>query len=161
MKYGIAFLALAAPAALLAQAAPAPVAPGAVTVKSETLVARQETDAKGQKVNKLYPAKRVVPGDVLVLKYSYTNTGKAPAAKFAVNTKVDPAVRVTDVREKWAVFSVDNGKSFGPLAALKVKGADGKLRGATTDDITNIRWTLAQPVAPAGTGDVMYYGVVR
>ncbi len=163
MKYALAFFALSVPAALLAQAKPVvvPAGGGLVSVVSETFVVRQETDAKGQKVNKLYPAKRVVPGDVLVLKYSYTNTGSAPAAKFVVNTKVDSALKLTEIREKWAVVSVDGGKSFGALATLKVKGADGKLRSATTDDISNVRWTLAQPVAPAGKGDVMYFGVVR
>ncbi len=149
--------ALLAPTLLHAQAA----SPGAVTVKSETFVARQQVDEKGQKVNKLFVAKRVVPGDVLVMKYTYTNTGIAPASKFVVNTKIDSAVKVTDIREKWAVVSVDGGKTFGALATLKVKGADGKLRMATSDDITNLRWTLAQPVAPSGSGDVMYYGMVR
>ncbi len=164
MKYAIAFIALTVPAALFAQATTKPsVAPktSAVSISSETSIVETTVDAKGQKVNKLVPAKRVVPGNVLVIKFSYANAGTAAATAFAVNAKVDPAVEVTEIREKWAVVSVDGGKAFGPLTTLKIKGADGKLRPATTKDITNIRWTLAQPLPAAGSGNVMYYGVVR
>ncbi len=168
MKYALALLALMVPAAVLGQAAQKPATPtavkpasGGVSINSETFIVQTSVDAKGQKSNKLIPAKRVVPGNVLVVKFSYTNSGTSPAANFAVNAKVDPAVEFTEIREKWAVMSVDGGKSFGSLATLKVKGADGKLRAATTKDITNVRWTLAQPVPAAGTGSVMYYGIVR
>jgi hypothetical protein len=169
MKFASALLALSAPAALFAQAAPKPTAPspkpgpaaGAIAINSETFIVQTLVDAKGQKTNKLFPAKRVVPGNVLVVKFSYTNSGAAPASNFAVNAKVDSALEVTDIREKWAVVSVDGGKVFGPLVSLKAKGADGKPRAATTKDITNIRWTLAQPVPSAGAGNVMYYGIVR
>jgi hypothetical protein len=155
MKSLIALALLITPVAAFAQKA------STVTINSETLVVKQETDAKGQKVNKLYPAKRVVPGNVLVIKFSYNNTGTAAATGFAVNTKLDPSVEMTDIREKWAIVSVDGGKSYGALATLKIKNPDGSFRGATTKDVTNIRWTLAQPLAGGTTGDVMYYGIVR
>jgi hypothetical protein len=167
MKYAFALAALVAPAGLFAQVAVKPaasvVAPkaSAISIRSETSIVQTLVDAKGQKTNKLFPAKRVVPGNVLVIKFLYDNSGTAPAANFAVNAKVDSAVEVTDIREKWAVVSVDGGKTFGALATLKIKAADGKFRPATTKDITNIRWTLAQPVPAAGSGSVMYYGIVR
>ena len=76
-------------------------------------------------------------------------------------TAIPNGVIFTGVREPSAAVSVDGGKIFGALASLKVKGADGKLRGATTADVTQVRWTLARPIAAKATGTVMFYGIVR
>jgi hypothetical protein len=43
--------------------------------------------------------------------------------------------------------SVDAGKSWGPLAKLTVRGADGAPRPAQGSDVTHLRWKLGKPVA--------------
>jgi hypothetical protein len=149
---------LAVPAVAFAQAQPAP---STVTLKSETFVARATTDAQGKAKNDLFPATRVLPGEPLVFVLSYENGGTKPASGFVINNPIPPEVSYTGVEQSWATVSVDGGKSFAPLATLKVKGADGKLRGAIPADVTNVRWTFAQPIMPKAKGRVMFYGMVK
>ena len=163
MKFALSFLALAAPAALFAQAAPAP-APlpnNGVTIKSETFVAKTVTDEKGMKRNELFPATRVLPGDPLLFQLSYENKGTKPVTRFVINNPVPNGVDYTGVREAWAQVSVDGGKTFGTLTAMKVKKPDGAFRPAIPQDVTGIRWTLAQPIIPGGKGNVQFYAVVK
>ena len=159
MKYAFALTAFFVPAAVMAQA-PAPAASN-VKLTSETFVAKAVTDDKGVKSNKLFPATRVLPGDPLVFQLTYNNLGKTPASRFVINNPVPNGVEFTGVREASATVSVDSGKSFGALATLKVKGADGKLRGAIASDVTQIRWTFAQPIAVGAKATVMFYGLVK
>jgi uncharacterized repeat protein (TIGR01451 family) len=159
MKHIFALTALFAPAAALAQVPAAPA--GSVKLTSETFVAKAVTDAKGVKSNKLFPATRVLPGDPIVFQLTYNNLGKAPAARFVINNPVPNGVEFTGVREASATVSVDGGKTFGTLSSLKVKGVDGKLRGAVNADVTQIRWSFAQPIAVGAKGNVMFYGLVK
>jgi uncharacterized repeat protein (TIGR01451 family) len=163
MKIIIALAGLVAPAVALAQgtAPAADLAAQAVKLTSETFVAKSVTDEKGVKSNKLFPATRVLPGDPLVFQLTYNNQGVKPATRFVINNPIPSGVAYTGVREASATVSVDGGKTFGALATLKVKGADGKLRGAIPADVTQIRWTFAQPIAPKAKGTVMFYGLVK
>jgi uncharacterized repeat protein (TIGR01451 family) len=144
-----------------AQTKPAAAAPSTVTLKSETFVARATTDASGKKKNELFPALRVLPGDPLVFMVSYQNTGKAPATKFVINNPVPNGVDFTGVEQNWATVSVDGGKTFGALATLKIKKADGALRSALPADVTHIRWLFTAAIPAGGQGRVMFYAVVK
>jgi hypothetical protein len=57
--------------------------------------------------------------------------------------------------------SVDAGKSWGALASLKVKGADGKPRAAQGSDVTHVRWKLRDPVRAGEQGSVSYRAVLE
>src|SRR3546814_17611640 len=50
------------------------------------------------------------------------------------------------------VVSVDGGRSFGPIAEMKVADADGVERTATHADVTHVRWVInrAIPTRPGG-----------
>ena len=163
MKYILAIVALFAPAALMAQASTPAAKPSAskVTLSSETFVAKAVTNAKGVKENKLFPADRVLPGDPLVFQLSYQNVGTAAASRFVIDNPVPAGVFYSGAREAWATVSIDGGKNFAALSALKIKKADGTLRGAIPQDVTQIRWTFAQPIAVGAKGSVMFYAVVK
>jgi uncharacterized repeat protein (TIGR01451 family) len=150
-----------APSSVTAQTKPGEPAPAAVTLKSETFVARTTTDASGKKKNELFPALRVLPGDPLVFMVSYQNGGKAAATKFVINNPVPKGVDFTGVEQNWATVSVDGGKIYGPLATLKIKKADGAVRSALPADVTHIRWLFTTPIPPGGQGRVMFYAVVK
>jgi uncharacterized repeat protein (TIGR01451 family) len=152
---------LALPSAAFAQAKPAAAPAASVTLKSETFVARATTDSNGKKKNELFPALRVLPGDPLVFMVSYQNPGKAPATKFVINNPIPNGVDFTGVEQVWATLSVDGGKTYGALATLKVKKADGTLRSALPADVTHIRWLFATPIPAGGQGRVMFYAVVK
>lgn len=146
-------LALTIPAAAVAQ--------NTVTLKSSVFVARSLTDAQGKKTNQLFPPERVLPGEALVVMLEYKNNGAKPAANFVINNPIPNAVSFTGVEQPWAVVSVDGGKTYGPLATLKVAKTDGSLRPALPGDVTHVRWKFAQPIPPAATGKVAFYGTVK
>lgn len=147
----------------LALAVPAAAAPAqeAVALKSTVYVARSVTDADGNKKNQLFAPDRVLPGEALVVMLEYRNNGTKPAANFVINNPIPAAVSYTGVEQPWAVVSVDGGKTFGALAALKVAKGDGTSRAALPGDVTHVRWKFAQPIPPATGGRVMFYGTVK
>ncbi len=155
MKTFLTFVALAVPAAAFAQA------PSTVALNSKIFVAKTVTGPDGKSENKLFAPDTVTPGDALVFMHDYKNGGAKPATAFEINNPVPPSVAFTGVEQAWATVSVDGGKSFAALAALKVKGADGKMRPAIPGDVTHVKWKFAQAIAPGAGGRVMYYGVVK
>lgn len=162
MKFLLSLALLAAPAALLAQAKPAsPAATPAVQISSETFVAKEVTDAKGLKKRSLFKASHVLPGDALVFVLSYENNGTQPATPFVINNAIPKGVIYTGVREPWAKVSVDGGKTFGLLPALKVKNAAGAMVAANPIDVTGVRWSFATPILPKSKGQVMFYAKVQ
>lgn len=156
MKSLLFALALALPAAALAQAS-------AVTLTAKAYVAREVTDAAGKKKNQLFDPDKtpIVPGEPIVMMLDYKNNGAKPASAFVINNPLPAALTFTGVEQAWASVSVDGGKAFGPLATLKVKKADGTLRPAIAADVTHVRWTFAQPIAPGAGGRVSFYAVVK
>jgi uncharacterized repeat protein (TIGR01451 family) len=153
MKQLTFLIAAALPAAAFAQ--------NSVTIKSDIFVARTITDAQGKTKNMLVAPTRVLPGEPLAIIINYTNSGTKPATQFVIDNPVPKAVTFTGVAESWAVVSVDDGKTFGSLTALKIKNLDGTMRAAQPSDVVAVRWKLAQPIAPGAAGKVMFYGVVK
>ena len=134
---------------------------GGVSISSEIQAVKVVTDEKGNKKNTLVTPTTVLPGTPLVVWISYKNGGSKAATGFVINNPVPKGVDFTGVAENWAVVSVDGGKSFGQIATLKVKTADGKVRAAIPQDVTAIRWTIPQPIAPGAGGKVSFYAVVQ
>jgi len=159
MRVMIAALALAAPAVVLAQVAPPP----AVALVSKIQVVKQVKDAGGKVQRELREPTSVVPGDPLVVWLTYKNGSAKPASSFVVNNPIPNQVEFTGLGENsgWGVVSVDGGKTFGALAALRVTGKDGKPRAAIPYDVTHVRWSFKQPIAPGTGGTLSFYGVVK
>lgn len=153
MKYFLFALALAIPAAAVAQ--------DAVALKSTVFVARAVTDPQGNKKNQLFAPERVLPGEALVVILEYKNNGAKPAANFVINNPIPSAISYTGVEQPWAVVSVDGGKIYAPLATLKVAKPDGTMRAANPNDVTHLRWKFAQPIPGGASGRVMFYGTVK
>lgn len=146
-------------AAALSLSAAAMAQPGAVALESNVRVEKTVMVA-GRSQTELQAPKTVVPGDKLLFQTGYRNTGTGAATRFVVTNPVPAAVAWTGEGTAGVEASVDGGRSFGPLAQLKVKAANGQLRAAQPADVTHLRWTLAS-IAPGGTGQLSYRGVVR
>src|SRR3546814_16076175 len=58
------------------------------------------------------------------------------------------------------VVSVDGGRSFGPIAEMKVADADGVERTATPADVTHVRWVINRAM-PTGSGGQLTFRAVR
>ena len=153
MKIIFLMLALITPAAAAAA--------NEVTLSSEVFVERPKVDAAGKTQVVREKPEVVTPGDKLVFVVRYANGGAQPAADLTVTNPIPQAVAYTAAEGAGSAVSVDGGKSWGELAALRISLADGTSRPAAPADVTHVRWRFAQPI-PAGTGgEVRFRGVVR
>jgi uncharacterized repeat protein (TIGR01451 family) len=153
MKLFLILLALLLPSAALAQ--------NQVALTSQVFVERTVTDASGAAHVALEPPGVVTPGDHLVFVLSYRNNGAAPASDFVVSNPIPDSVVFDGTGSPGAVYSVDGGRTWGALAALSVRGADGNSRPATPADVTGVRWRFAQAIAAGAGGELRFRGVVK
>ncbi len=137
-------------------AAPA-FARGTVALKGDVKVVRQVAE-NGKTVEKLEDPNQVLPGDRLVFTTRYTNGSDKQVDDFVVTNPLPSPVKLAKV-DSFEV-SVDGGKTFGALAALRAAGADGKPRAAELGDVTHVRWRVAS-IAPGASGEVKYFAEVR
>jgi uncharacterized repeat protein (TIGR01451 family) len=147
-------LAIAVPGLSLAQ--------GSLQLSMQSM--QEVTDsAKGTK--KRVPAVKVAPGGEVTYVITYRNVGDKPAEKAVITNPVPKELSyqggsASGARSNFEV-SVDGGHTFGPLPSLKIAGPGGKLRPATSADVTHLRWTLAKAVPPGKEGTVSYKAVLK
>jgi uncharacterized repeat protein (TIGR01451 family) len=140
---------------------------GGVELISRAEVEVMQKNEKGVDIPKRVNVDKanVVPGDTVIYTITYTNNGEKPATNVAINNPVPENMLYVDKSAEGTgtriVFSVDNGKSYSPLASLKVRNKAGKERPARPDDITNLKWTLEKPLEPGGKGTVSYKAKVK
>lgn len=140
-------------------AAPAFAGPGDVALHGD--VKLEKTVVENGATKRIYVAPdKVVPGDKLFFSTTYKNNGAGPVNHFVVTNPLPGAVIYSADGGQNAEVSVDGGKTWGLLTALKVKDATGALRAAEATDVTHVRWTVAV-VAPGASGSVSYHAVVR
>jgi uncharacterized repeat protein (TIGR01451 family) len=150
----LAILALVAPAAAFAAAS------DAVQLTTKVLVehVRKGADGKPQKV--LEEANKVVPGEAVVFQASYRNGGAKPATGFVITNPLPASVAFAGGESAGALYSVDHGKSWGALAALRVPTPTGGARAATSADVNAVRWVFPA-IAPGASGTVSFRGLVK
>ena len=124
----------------------------------------REVVEQGQKVKRLVPVGKVVPGDEIVWTITATNVCKEPTADVVIANPVPEHMTYvansalgtgTDI-----AYSLD-GKEFKNAAELQVRGADGTTRAARADEFRAIRWTYKSAFAPGATAFVRYRAVVK
>jgi hypothetical protein len=71
------------------------------------------------------------------------------------------AVSFAEAEGDGALVSVDGGRSWGMLAALRIALPDGTSRPAAAADVTHVRWSFAQPIAAGNAGKLSFRGVVK
>jgi uncharacterized repeat protein (TIGR01451 family) len=100
----------------------------------------------GRAEEKLLPADKVVPGDLVIYTLEARNEGPmsldAPSVVQAVPAHMVYVAESATGPGAFITFSVDGGNSFDTPENLKVTAADGKMRTALAADYTNIRWQL-------------------
>ena len=153
MKILIALLAFVTPIA--AQAA------NEVALTSSVFVEKSVPQPDGKTRLVLQEPKVVVPGDRLVFVLAYKNMGGKPATDFVVTNPMPGAVAYQGTGDAGAIVSVDGGKSWGPMAALKVRKSDGSVRSAYPEDVTHVRWAMKTPIPVGAAGKLSFRGVVR
>ena len=114
----------------------------------------------GVKVQKLIPAKKILPNTVLFYKNTFTNISDKPADNIKL---VNPIPKHTLYQTGSArgansdiTFSVNNGKSWAKPEALTVLDYEGNAIPATAKDYTHIRWIYMQDLAPSERQNVSF-----
>lgn len=120
---------------------------------SVTHVAEVETtvtSVDGKKELRRAPAAKVEPGKVVVYTTRLQNQGKEPATQLSLVAPVPPNTTLLEnasFGEAPPLYSIDQGKSFAPLAQLVVD-KEGRQRAARSTDITHLRWQPQKPLPP-------------
>ncbi|WP_375396919.1 hypothetical protein [uncultured Sphingomonas sp.] len=151
-------------AAALATAAvsTAAMAAGPLQVVSKVMAEQRVRAADGSTSVILGPAKKVVPGDRVIFVLAYRNTGRQPISGLVLDNPVPRGIayRGPAANSPAPDVSVD-GKTYGALAALRVRTVAGALRAASPDDVTNVRWRLAGPLAAGAQGQLAFQAVLK
>lgn len=149
-------------AALAATIAVPALASGPLTVESSMLTIQKRAAADGTTSVSLVRAAKAVPGDKVVMRLAYRNTGSAPISNVVLSNPVPKGIafRAPTAGSVPLEVSVD-GQNFGSLATLRVTAADGRQRAATADDVTHVRWRIASPIAAGAQGQVSFEGLLK
>ncbi len=130
-------------------------------LNSDVFVERQVIRADGSKTVVLEKPNMVTPGDNLVFIVRYKNASGSSASNFVVTNPLPAAVSFNGTSDGLEVVSIDGGKSWGMLNALRVAMADGTLRPARASDVTHIKWNLNQTLTAGAEGKLIFRGIVK
>jgi uncharacterized repeat protein (TIGR01451 family) len=146
----------------LAAAFALPAVAGPVDLVTKVLTEKRVAAGDGTTRVDLKATGHAVPGDKLVYQLAYRNIGTQPVKDFVLSNPLPQGVNYVAPADGSPApeLSVD-GSTFGSLAALRVKGTDGALRPASTDDVKIVRWRLVQSLAPGAAGQVAFRAVLR
>jgi uncharacterized repeat protein (TIGR01451 family) len=149
-------LLLAFSGASFAQSAAATGQKSGVAVTHSAEVETTVTSADGKTELRRAAAAKVEPGKVVVYTTRLQNQGKEPASQLSLVAPV-PAnttlIENASFGEAAPLYSIDQGKSFAPLAQLVVD-KDGRQRPARSTDVTHLRWQPQKPLAPGAVAEM-------
>lgn len=147
--------------AMTAAVSTAAIAAGPLQVVSKILVEQRVRAADGSTSIVMAPAKKVVPGDRLVVVLAYRNTGKQAINGLVLNNPVPQGVAYRGAASNSPVPEVSvDGTNYGSLASLRVRTASG-IRAAGPDDVTAVRWRLAAALAAGAQGQLSFQAVLK
>lgn len=140
-------------------------AAGQISLKTEAFVEREVSNPDGSTSKVREPAADVFPGTEVIYVMSFSNVGDKAIEDLVVNDPVPGAMRYKAGSSfgpsSVPQVSVDGGKQYGRLDRLSVPAADGKLRAATEDDVTHVRWLVNYTLKPGNTGSVGFRAVLK
>lgn len=129
-----------------------------IKLTSRAEVEQVRTGPNGEQVVILFPAVKVLPGEVVVFTNTFTNPGKEPATNVVVENAVPEHMTLVDDSifgdNSEITYSIDDGKSYEKPENLMVSDSSGRMWPAEARDYTHIRWTLQKDLAPGHTGEV-------
>ncbi len=121
-------------------------------------------DANGNEVRTYTLADEVAPGDEVRYSLSYANTGSEAAEAVSLVMPVPSEVTYIEASASGAAedisFSADGGNSFASRATVTVR-ENGQVRPAAPGEITHIKWTFSQSIAPSDIGRVSFSAVLK
>jgi len=129
-------------------------------VEKETVV----RDAHGADSIQRVIADKVAPGEQVIYSLRFTNDGDEPAEGVVLVMPAPAEISYVEGSVSGAnarvTFSADNGASYVARGRLTI-AEDGAERPARGNEITHIKWTLNDPLAPGAKGQVSFRGVLQ
>lgn len=132
---------------------------GHIEIKSTVNVLKTVVE-NGEKIQKLFPATKVLPNTLLFYTNTFTNISDAPADNIKL---INPIPKHTLYQTGSAqgensdiTFSVNGGKHWAKPEALTILDNDGNAIPATAKDYTHIRWIYMKNLAPAEQQNVSF-----
>lgn len=130
-----------------------------VSLKTEAFKIVPVPQADGTVVEEWQAPEKVVPGDKVGYRITYTNNGNESAESVVINNPVPAETAYIANSATGAnstiTYSVNGGKSFGKANELTVT-EQGNTRAAKAEDYSHIRWQLTQPVGAGASGKVEF-----
>src|SRR3546814_7999542 len=102
-------------------------------VTGRVMVERAVTDRAGESHLVLEETADAAPGEALVFQFDYRNARPGVANSFVITNPIPDQMVYAGTDTPGEFVSVDGGRSFGPIAEMKVADADGVERTATPD----------------------------
>ena len=125
----------------------------------------QEVIEQGQKVRRLAPAGKVVPGDEVVWTITATNVCKTADRQRRDRQSGAGADDATSPARRWAPAPTSRTRSTARSSKARrisrSAAADGATRAARADEYRAIRWTYKNAFAPGATAFVRYRAIVK
>jgi len=148
--------------ALPALTATAPAFGAGLTVTNTVFAQQRSTAPDGTTKIALTPATRVTPGDRVVYQLAYRNGGAQPIEGLTLNNPLPQELTYRGPAQGSPAPEVSvDGQNYGPLAALKVRGSDGGWHAARAEDVTHVRWRIANALPAGSTGKVAFEAVLK
>ncbi|MEG3174609.1 hypothetical protein U1872_00085 [Sphingomonas sp. RB3P16] len=147
-------------AVALTAAVPAFAAP--VEITARVLLEQRQAAADGTTRTVLMPAAKIIPGDRIVYRIEYRNTGSVAASGVVVANPIPAQLQYAGPAEGSPAPEVStDGSAFGALGQLRVRSADGTLRPAALTDVRVVRWRLGAPVAGGSSGKLAFRAILK
>jgi hypothetical protein len=146
---------------LLLIASSAAIAAPQVSLTSTVSVVRTKPGPSGKPLVTYEAPNLVTPGDRIAVTLDWANGSGKPADHFVVTNPVPAGLAFTGNASAGAQVSVDGGKTFGNLEALKATGADGQLRPAVPADVTHLRWSFDHAIGAGEHGQLKFEAIVK
>jgi hypothetical protein len=129
-----------------------------VQLASDVFVERFANGPGGRISRILERADQLHPGDQVVF---VVNWKASRVREFTVTNPMPRAISFQRSSNGSEEVSIDGGRNWGLLEDLRVREADGRVRHATPEDVTHLRWRVPTTMAAAGSGQLTYRGIVR
>lgn len=125
---------------------------GHINVDSKAHKLVSYVDQSGKKQNKLLPASKVLPGEIVQYSTNFTNISKKPADNISITNPIPKhttyLANTAEGKNCNIVYSIDGGKNWAKPEQLKIKNSEGKLVTAKASDYTHIRWVYQGDLEP-------------
>ena len=147
---------------IVASMAPASVhAAERVQLASDVFVERYVPGPGGRVSRVLERPAALHPGDRLIFVVNWKARAAGGPRDFTVTNPMPRSVSYQRSIEADEEVSIDGGANWGRIEDLRQRDDDGRVRHASPEDVTHVRWRVPARMAVLGSGQITYRGVVR